>query len=126
MGKIRKQSEEEKSAFDSYWLNTKQLKQFETCVEQYDSEEAFFVGLKALKIRDGQKVVMEYKGLKGTIDKVTGMTFPTDTPYHFYSKCLEQLMEHDNKVEYAVRKQTELVESESLETEVIINEEVKF
>lgn len=105
--------------FDSYHLNEEQLKAFEKRVDMYDSDEAFFVGIHAIKLgtKPREWIVMQYDGLTGKKEPITGMVFPNDIPYMFYEKCLEQLMKREKRRDFAIKMREKDLEQMAIQNE---------
>lgn len=108
MGK-RKQEDEEEDGGES--ISKEQLDAFELKAGEYESEDALLVGLRAVRFRDGQMIVLKYDYLAGTKDPITGLTFKNDVPYTFYTHLVEELKKRDRQRDYAKLKSAEAVEA---------------
>lgn len=85
-----------------------QIDAFEKKANEFNSEEELLVTLKAIRLRDnGEHVIMQYEGLRNTIDPVTGALFIDEHAYTLYSKFIEEIKKRDKRRNYAKKMQAE-------------------
>lgn len=89
-----------------------QIDKFEKKASEFDSEEELLITLKAIRIRDGQRFVMQYEGLKGSIDPVTGAIFVDNHAFTLYQKFIEEIKARDKRKNYAKKMQEQHYEQE--------------
>lgn len=91
-----------------------QIKKFELKASEYESENDLLVGLKAISIVNGSWSVIEYEGLKGKKDPITGVLFSDNFPYTLYQKLILKIKDLDKKRAYAKKMQAEHYEQQAL------------
>lgn len=95
-------------------FTTEQINKFEKKAGQFNSEEELLITLKAIRVRDGERFVMQYEGLRGTTDPVTGAIFVDDHAYDLYSRFIEEIKKKDKRRTYAKKMQAEHHEEQVL------------
>lgn len=92
-----------------------QIDAFEKKANEFNSEEELLITLKAIRIRDGQRFIMQYEGLKGTVDPVTGAIFIDNHAYTLYQKFIEEIQKRDKRKNYARKMESEHLEQLALQ-----------
>ena len=90
------------------------IKRFEETASHYDNETDMLVALKAIKISNDQMFVIQYLGLKGRKDPVSGAEFTTDFPFALYRELIEELYKKEKKKKYAEKMSLEHFEATAL------------
>lgn len=84
-----------------------QIDKFEKKAEEFNSEEELLITLNAIRVRDKQVFIMQYEGLGGTKDPVTGAYFLDDHAYTLYANFIEEIKKRDKKRNYARKMEVE-------------------
>lgn len=92
-----------------------QIDAFEKKANEFNSEEELLITLKAIRIRDGQRFIMQYEGLRGTVDPVTGAIFIDNHAYTLYQKFIEEIQKRDKRKDYARKMEAEHLEQLALQ-----------
>lgn len=103
-------------------FNKQQLDLFEKKANQYNSEEELLVSLQSIKVRNGEWSVVEYDGMRGTVDPLTGAIFVDNFAYSLYRIFIEMIKQRDRKRKYAHKMEVEHHEKLSLLDEAFPDE----
>ncbi len=91
-----------------------QIDKFQAKMGDYASEEDFLTSYGAVKYVEGERCIMEYTGIAGKPDPITGATFTNDFPYSLYQLLIEEVQKRTKKKQYAIKKEVEHLEQTAL------------